>query len=173
MLPQAAGVTLAIRALVVGEDPLPHPAQLCRAHDPRADLGMTLDLEALAGIEGAVLVQNRLRDADLAHVAEQRGDPHALDLLVRQAKLARQLLRIAGDAPRVCRRSLAAVHRLGQGDERRQARAGALDRDLLALAPLRPGLLEDPRAIPPRLLRLVQRSVRGVQELPRRDPVDR
>ena len=99
---------------------------------------------------GAALLRIDSATPDLADVAQQRGDPHPLDLLLGKAEAARQPLGVAGHPSGVGRRALATVHRLGQRDQRGEPRAGPLDRDLLGvLAPSAPAVPEDDRAVPP------------------------
>ena len=104
---------------------------------------------------------------------KQRGDAHALDVLLGKVESAGQPLRIARDSPRVGRGALAPVDRLGQRHERREARAVALDADLLGPRRRLVRVAEDHRAVAPGLLGLIAGAVRGVQELARGAPVRR
>ena len=65
--------------------------------DAGAQLRVALDLGPLVVVERAGLVQDRVGDAELADVVEDAGGAHALDLVGREAELARDLLRVEAD----------------------------------------------------------------------------
>src|SRR5215218_11117604 len=76
---------------------------------------MTDDHAALLGSQGPSLAQDRVRDADLADVVQQAGEPYPPDAPLREAQLARHQLRVAADRLRVpCAAAEAHVDGLGE-----------------------------------------------------------
>src|SRR5687767_6519312 len=86
---QAVGVAAAVPALVlVAHDPRYAPESRDRPEDALADDRMLLHQDPLVVVEWTVLVQDRVRDADLADVVQQGRGLHAGDLVRVQGERA-------------------------------------------------------------------------------------
>ena len=91
-------VAAAVEALVVVEDHGDGLAQAGRLLENHlADTRMLADGLPLRVRQGLGLVEDLFRDRDLAQVMEERRDPDALDLLLRQAHLEADAGRQRGD----------------------------------------------------------------------------
>ena len=73
------GKPVAVDALVVREDPVADVAQPGVREDARADLRVAADLGPLVGVERVGLVQQHVRDRDVADVVQQPREADALD----------------------------------------------------------------------------------------------
>ena len=117
-------VALAVPALVTGADDRADVAELVdRREDLRAQLRVHLDQRALVVVERAGLQEDRVRDADLADVVEERAELEALERLTVEPELGADLERGVRDPARMRGRVLVARlervrERLDRGEER-------------------------------------------------------
>ena len=95
---QLVQVAVAIPALVVVADAGPDDVDVGQvADDQVAERDVLLDDRVFLGGQLAGLAQDRVRDADLADVVEQPGDPDGGDQLVRQLEPLGEEDAVAGD----------------------------------------------------------------------------
>src|SRR2546425_13031021 len=74
LAPESAGITAAVDALVVCDHDVGFAAEARYPHeDLVAEVWVALDDGPLVGVEGARLVEDRIRDSDLAHIVEKAG----------------------------------------------------------------------------------------------------
>ena len=86
---EAVRVAAAVPALVAGADELPDAHQRGRGlHDPLADQRVAAHERPLLLVERPALVQDGLRQGDLAHVVQLGGGHHAVDGVVVEAEAA-------------------------------------------------------------------------------------
>ena len=96
---QAVGIALAVEALVmVAGHVAHHLRQVELVEDVARDLGVLAHLLELVAVEPAGLQQDAIRDADLADVVDHRAHLHGLELVVAEAKLAREHQGVLGHA---------------------------------------------------------------------------
>ena len=99
---QAVGVAAAVPALVAGAHDAPHGAQrLGRADDALADDRVLADEAPLGLVERAGLVQDRVRDGDLADVVQLGGADHDVEVLGVEAQARAHRARELGDVVHV------------------------------------------------------------------------
>lgn len=112
-------IAAAVRALVMGEDPVPHVVEHVAAKDARADLRVAPHLGVLVVGERPRLVENRVGHADLADVVQQARHADALHVAGIHAELLGHHRRVPGDGLRVRRRAgVAQVEGFGEADGR-------------------------------------------------------
>ena len=63
----------------MGEHPLRDVGQVGAREDARAELGVPANVSPILVVERLLFLENRVGDADLAHVVKHAGERHAVD----------------------------------------------------------------------------------------------